>query len=176
MRIRIVDMGPADIAAVTRLARRIWEHAYPGIITTGQIDYMLGQRYAPDVLERELQRPDVWWDQVLIDGRLGGFMSTWLDKDGRQLKIDKLYIAPERQRNGLGGRLLAHADSRATGLGCSTLLLSVNKRNVRAIAAYRKHGFRVTGSVCTDIGGGFVMDDYLMQRPVTRLQTASATA
>lgn len=173
MRIRVVDMGPADIAAITRLARRTWEHAYPGIITAGQIDYMLRQRYAADVIERELHRPDVWWDQILIDGRLGGFMSTWLDDDGRLLKIDKLYVAPERQRNGLGGRLLAHADSRAAALGCTALTLSVNKRNVRAIAAYRKHGFRITGSVCTDIGGGFVMDDHLMQRPVTRVEAAA---
>lgn len=174
MRIRIVDMGPIDIAAVTRLARRTWDHAYPGIITRGQIDYMLAQRYAPEVLERELQRGDIWWDQVLVDGRLGGFMSTCLDADARQLKIDKLYVAPERQRNGLGGRLLAHADDRAAALRCTALMLSVNKRNARAITAYRKHGFRVVESVCTDIGGGFVMDDYLMRRPVTRVQVATA--
>jgi hypothetical protein len=40
----------------------------------------------------------------------------------------------------------------------------VNKRNASAIAAYRKHGFDVRESVVKDIGGGFVMDDYIMEK------------
>jgi ribosomal protein S18 acetylase RimI-like enzyme len=38
----------------------------------------------------------------------------------------------------------------------------VNKGNARAIAFYRKHGFDIAESVVVDIGGGFVMDDYVM--------------
>ena len=37
-----------------------------------------------------------------------------------------------------------------------------------AIAAYRKHGFEVRDSIVKAIGGGFVMDDYIMARPVAR--------
>ena len=41
-------------------------------------------------------------------------------------------------------------------------MLSVNKRNAKAIAAYQKNGFGITESVVTDIGNGFVMDDFIM--------------
>jgi ribosomal protein S18 acetylase RimI-like enzyme len=42
----------------------------------------------------------------------------------------------------------------------------VNKRNRNAIAAYEKYGFRIVDSVVKDIGGGFVMDDYIMSKDV----------
>jgi RimJ/RimL family protein N-acetyltransferase len=44
------------------------------------------------------------------------------------------------------------------------LILSVNKRNTKAITAYKRNGFAIVESVVTDIGGGFVMDDYVMDK------------
>jgi ribosomal protein S18 acetylase RimI-like enzyme len=44
------------------------------------------------------------------------------------------------------------------------MILTVNKRNTRAIAAYRRNGFTVLEAVVADIGGGFVMDDFLMSK------------
>ena len=48
--------------------------------------------------------------------------------------------------------------------GAHRLILSVNKRNAKAIAAYKRNGFVIAESVVTDIGGGFVMDDYIMAK------------
>jgi RimJ/RimL family protein N-acetyltransferase len=45
--------------------------------------------------------------------------------------------------------------------------LRVNRGNSRAVRAYERAGFRVAESVCQDIGAGFVMDDFVMRRPVT---------
>jgi hypothetical protein len=46
------------------------------------------------------------------------------------------------------------------------MALRVNKRNVLAIEAYRRNGFEVAGELCEEIGGGFVMDDYVMSRDI----------
>jgi ribosomal protein S18 acetylase RimI-like enzyme len=43
-------------------------------------------------------------------------------------------------------------------------MLQVNKRNVDAIAFYRKAGFTVREESIFDIGNGFVMDDYVMEK------------
>jgi len=51
--------------------------------------------------------------------------------------------------------------------GCSRLVLAVNKNNRSAIAAYLKHGFSIGDAVVKDIGGGFVMDDYILVKRVT---------
>ena len=45
--------------------------------------------------------------------------------------------------------------------------LSALYRSEEALRAYERAGFRVAESVCQDIGAGFVMDDFVMRRPVT---------
>jgi len=68
---------------------------------------------------------------------------------------------------GLGSRLLRHCEREVRAGGAHRLILSVNKRNARAIAAYRRNGFVIADSVVTDIGGGFVMDDYVMAKSLS---------
>jgi RimJ/RimL family protein N-acetyltransferase len=43
----------------------------------------------------------------------------------------------------------------------------VNKNNVNSIKVYEKLGFKKTGPVIQDIGNGFVMDDYKMEKDIT---------
>jgi ribosomal protein S18 acetylase RimI-like enzyme len=82
------------------------------------------------------------------------------------MKLDKLYVHPRLQRHGYGGMMIARAGEVARSGGCSRLVLAVNKNNRSAIAAYLKHGFSIARSVVKDIGGGFVMDDYVMEKSV----------
>ncbi|MBS1128301.1 MAG: hypothetical protein H6Q96_681, partial [Nitrospirae bacterium] len=44
-----------------------------------------------------------------------------------------------------------------------SLYLFVNKNNTKAIRAYERFGFVKARAVVTDIGSGFVMDDYRME-------------
>ena len=159
---RISPLVDADIEPLTVLAREIWRQHYPGIITVKQIEYMLEQRYKPEILREELQRQGLWWDKLLVDGRMTGFASYFLTANAGEMKLDKLYVHRDHQRKGYGGMLVARALGIARENKCATLVLAVNKNNRNAIAAYRKYGFRSAGSAVTDIGGGFVMDDYIM--------------
>lgn len=47
------------------------------------------------------------------------------------------------------------------------MILSGNKRNAKAIAAYQRNSFVIADSVVTDIGNGFVMDDYIMAKDLS---------
>ena len=42
--------------------------------------------------------------------------------------------------------------------------LAVNKRNEKAIGSDKKYGFVVREAIVDDIGRGFVMDDYVMEK------------
>ncbi|WP_300453942.1 GNAT family N-acetyltransferase [Accumulibacter sp.] len=165
MDIAISALRPEDVGPVVALARLVWQRTYPGIISQEQIDFMLEQRYNPQRLREELATPGIWWDQIRVDGQLVGFASALTTAAG-EMKLDKLYVAPQHQRSGLGARLLERVVEHALANGCRTLILAVNKRNEQAIAAYRKHGFGIRESVCVDIGGGFVMDDFIMAKPL----------
>ena len=166
MHIDIRPVAPAEVDAVASLAREIWQVAYLELIGQDQIDFMLAQRYSARHMLDELARPDIWWRQLMIDGERAGFSSCHLDAAKGEMKLDKLYVHPRHQRLGLGGRLIADADKLARQQGCQHLVLCVHKRNAPAIAAYGKHGFAVREPVYIDIGGGYVMDDYLMAKSV----------
>ena len=162
VQLRALQAG--DIEPLNALAHLIWHAHYPGSITSAQIDYMLEQRYSPQVVRSELDREDVWWELATIGEQPVGFSSCLLTGEPGEMKLDKLYVHPQRQGSGVGRRLVESVLARARGLGCQRLILAVNKHNTGAIAAYRRWGFEVERALVTDIGAGFVMDDYLMVR------------
>jgi ribosomal protein S18 acetylase RimI-like enzyme len=125
---------------------------------------MLAQRYEPSIISSELGRDDIFWDVLRVDDTMVAFASSVVD-GMRELKLDKLYVHPSRQRCGYGGLLIDHTCERARALGLVAVTLAVNKHNHAAIASYHKHGFAIREAVVKDIGGGFVMDDYVMVRP-----------
>jgi len=116
------------------------------------------------VLRAELGRDDLWWDLLLDEGGPKGYASYFLTEHAGELKLDKLYVHPQCQRRGYGAMMLERVLARAQSLACARVVLAVNKRNVNAISAYEKWGFRVEQAVVKDIGGGFVMDDFIMVR------------
>jgi len=164
---QIVRATEADLPAISGLAGVIWRACYPRIITTEQIDYMLARMYSLDVLREEIRSQGIRYDCLLVDGKLAGFASYGPAAKPGVMKLHKLYLLPELHGHGLGSRLLQHVEREVRAGAGRRLILSVNKRNTRAIAAYQQNGFRIVESVVTDIGGGFVMDDYVMAKELT---------
>jgi diamine N-acetyltransferase len=161
---QITRAAEVDLPAVSRLAGVIWRACYPGIITHDQIDYMLARMYALDVLRDEIRNCGIHYDLLLVDGSPAGFASHGPTSEPGVMKLHKLYLLPELHSRGLGSRLLQHVVREVRAAAGRRLVLCVNKRNARAIAAYQRNGFTIVESVVTDIGSGFVMDDYVMAR------------
>ncbi len=161
--IRIEPAGREHLPAIAALAGVIWRAVYPGIISSEQIEYMLARMYAVEELERQVAQGTVFL-RLLSNWELIGFASHSSTASPTERKLDKLYLHPDHQRRGHGSRLLNHVMDEARALGCTSLMLTVNKRNTKAIAAYEKNGFVIRESIVADIGGGFVMDDYVMAR------------
>jgi len=163
---RIEPLAAEDVEQLAGLEREIWYAHYSAIISAAQIEYMLGQRYHSDVVLAELRSEGTWWDKLIVAGRMAGFASYFLTGVPGEMKLDKLYVHPRLQRRGYGGMMIARAGEVAGANGCSRLVLAVNRNNRSAIAAYLKHGFHIANAVMKDIGGGFVMDDYVMEKSV----------
>ena len=161
---QIVRAQEGHLPAISALAGVIWRACYPGIITTEQIDYMLARMYALDVLRNEISSQDIRYDQLLVDDKLAGFASYGPASEPGVMKLHKLYLLPEMHSRGLGSRLLQHVERKVRAKAGRRVILSVNIRNTKAITAYRRNGFVIAESVITDIGGGFVMDDYIMAK------------
>ena len=60
--------------------------------------------------------------------------------------------------------MLEYLTGCASDAGYAKLTLNVNKANAKAIRVYTKNGFKQKQSVRIDIGSGFFMDDYIMEK------------
>lgn len=158
------SLRPEEAEALAELAAHIWRQHYPAIISHAQIEYMLARRYPPPLIRQSLARGD-HWDVVRAGDALLAFAHSFA-LEGGAVKLDKLYVHPQWQRRGLGRMLVERIEARARAQGRSHLLLRVNRHNTQAIAAYGKYGFVVAREVVEDIGEGFVMEDYVMIKPL----------
>lgn len=162
----VLSATQGDIPLVQRLARVIWHRHYPGIISVEQIDYMLANGYSDDALRSFIGRPDRGLAIAWARDEAVGFAAWYRTDTAFVAKLDKLYVLPEWQHRGVGRRLIGHVEREARQGGARELVLNVNKRNVSSIAAYRRCGFATREAVVVDIGHGFVMDDYVMAKPL----------
>jgi diamine N-acetyltransferase len=161
--LKIVPAGPEHLEEIARLADLVWRAHYPEIIGMAQTDFMLKRMYDLDVLRAEMKR-GICYDRLFDAGELRAFAGYGPHNGSAEMKLHKLYVHPESQRKGYGSRLIQHVEAKARLGGFKVLILAVNKGNKRAIAAYRKNGFGIRESVVCDIGGGFVMDDFIMAK------------
>ncbi len=160
--LKILPLTVHDAPTISSLAREIWLRHYQNISSLDQINYMLAQRYCPILIKTEVMSENIWWMKLLLGKTIIGFSSCILTEQPGELKIDKLYIHSDHQRKGYGAALINRAVETMHHNNCHSLILTVNKQNHTAISAYQKYGFKILGDHITDIGNGFVMDDYLM--------------
>ncbi len=151
----------ADIPTLRDLAHRIWHACYPALISVAQIDYMLARFFDEAALRRDLEG-GVIWELAWLEAQPVAFLACVTEAATQRLKLSKLYLLPEFHGQGLGQQLLARVTAIANRTQARAIYLTVNKGNVQAIRAYERAGYRKTDSLIADIGGGFVMDDYIM--------------
>jgi len=166
-RTKIIRATGQDLPVIAKLADVIWRACYSDIISPAQIEYMLAQMYALDTMGREIHSQGIRYNLLLANDKAVGFASYGPAPEPDVMKLHKLYVLPEWHGRGLGSLLLRHVELQVRAGGAHSLLLSVNKRNTRAINAYKRNGFAIADSVITDIGGGFIMDDYVMVKEFT---------
>lgn len=159
--------GDAALEARARaVAEKAWPPTYRGILSDAQIAYMLERMYGPGAIREAAAAGTPYW-LVRADGADAGVCSIDLRPaaDG-SAELHKLYTLPAYWGRGIGGWLLSELSRRAKEAGATSVWLRVNKNNVRAQKAYRAAGFANVRAVCTDIGEGFVMDDFVFSRRV----------
>jgi len=161
---QILPAAESDLPAIIELAGVIWRAHYPGIISTGQIEYMLAKMYSLETLRQEICLRAIRYERLFVGQELAGFAAYGPTEEPKVFKLYKLYLHPDWHGRGLGSLLLSHCEHEVRTLGADRLLLTVNKRNPKAIAAYERNGFAIKESVVMDIGRGFVMDDYVMAK------------
>jgi ribosomal protein S18 acetylase RimI-like enzyme len=151
------------LSEIQKLAYAIWREHYPRVISSEQIEYMLREGYSLEALQRDFTQGAIRYDRALAEGVLVGFSAYGPHSDADALALHKLYIEAAHRGKGCARKLIDAASERARAHSLKRIALRVNKRNLIAIAAYERMGFTNRGSIVSDIGSGFRMDDYRME-------------
>ena len=158
--LHITEASKNDIATIRDIATITWPDAYGTYISMAQLNYMLDMMYSDDSLLDQMNKGHQFYIAEL-DGEAIGFASVSKEANNA-CKLNKLYVLPTSQKTGAGKALLFKTIDFATSVAANCLYLQVNKQN-NAQHFYSKHGFTIREAAVLDIGGGFVMDDYIME-------------
>ena len=124
---------------------------------------MLDLMYSASSLEKQLN--DGCCFVVVYDGdEAVGFASYQHLSDG-EYKLHKLYILLSQQGKGTGRFVIEYICDAIKSKSAKTLQLQVNRYNT-AKSFYSKLGFIIIAEKKSDIGNGYVMDDYIMEKKI----------
>lgn len=97
------------------------------------------------------------------DGRIIGYAMLIRQDGDPEIELSKFYLLADRHGSGASAILMRAVLDWADGTGARAIRLGVNRRNERAQAFYRKHGFEITGTRTFDLGWS-IEHDYVMTR------------
>ena len=152
---------PGDFDAISRLGAVIWTEHYTPIVGKAQVAYMLEKFQSAASIAAQIAEQQYVYTMARADEQLVGYAGVQPEADGG-LFISKFYILKEFRGHGAGRRLFEHVIRPYARPGGIRIWLTVNKKNTGAIAVYNKLGFTAERELVTDIGEGYVMDDYVM--------------
>ncbi len=151
---------PLEQQRLADLATEIWLEHFTPIIGREQVEYMLTHYHSLAIIGEQIAEQHYAYFLLVEQGQALGYLGVQPKEDG--LFLSKLYIRRAARGKGLGKQTIAFIKDFAKQRGLSEIKLTVNRDNHDTIAAYLKLGFVKTGEQSADIGGGYVMDDWLM--------------
>lgn len=163
---RITEISPDDLPRIQTLAAEIWPAVYSSLIGTDQVQYMLGTMYPLNILRQEMNERGIIYAVIQEDESDVGYLAWEANPGHGTAYVHKLYLKPSLQGRGIGAHALQWIHQQALQQGLRHIRLRVNKNNLPAIRAYLRQGYQFEMPIVSDIGNGFVMDDYLMGRPL----------
>lgn len=149
------------IPNIVSLAKIVWNEHYNSIISVAQIDYMLSKYQSHYAITQQIAEGYEYF-QVIQNQKIVGYFSIQL-RDDKSIFISKFYLHKNSRGYGIGKTMLKFISQLAIDRNCKKLDLTVNKDNP-AYEVYLKLGFINQANTQLDIGGGFIMDDYIMSK------------
>ena len=146
---------------IATLASIIWREHYIPIIGAGQVEYMLKNYQSAEAMYSQY-KDGYQYFVIYFDDRFVGYLAFVKQNDS--LFLSKIYVSKECRGQGIGKKAMTFVQEKAIEWHCKAITLGVNKYNVNSIAAYEAMGFKNIGAMVTDIGEGFIMDDYKMEK------------
>lgn len=152
-----------EIQGVCDLADEIWHEHFTPIIGIEQVEYMINKFQSFNAIKNQI---DSGYEYYLFNykGEFVGY--TGMKKEDSSLFLSKLYIKKDYRGNKIAKEAMKFMVELCKAMSLDQICLTVNKNNYNTIAVYEKIGFIKTRMQKADIGNGFFMDDYIMEKAI----------
>lgn len=152
------------LSHIQSIAHGTWYTAYSGIVSDEQLEFMLDMMYSTNALKSQIHEKNHVYILAEEDGNYVGYASYELKYENTgKVKIHKIYVLPDCQQKGVGRLLIDKIEQIAREAGSDSIILDMNKQNP-SISFYNKIGFDIVAEKCAEIGRGYVMDDYILEK------------
>ncbi|MEP6467062.1 MAG: GNAT family N-acetyltransferase [Parafilimonas sp.] len=159
----IREANKNDIEIIQQLAHKIWPSAYGKILSADQLKYMIEVFYSESSLQKQFEEGHFL---VVEENKQPiAFADYSLLKDAIY-KLNKIYALPSEQGKGIGKLLMNDVIKRVKQNGATALRLNVNRSN-KAKQFYEHLGFKIISEEDIDIGEGYFMNDYIMEKLIS---------
>jgi diamine N-acetyltransferase len=169
-----------DANALAELAERTFRETFSAVNTPENMALHCSASFGPAIQAREISDPAIVTTVAESDRQLVGFTQLRLLHSskavsfGRPAEIHRIYVARELHGKGLAQELMDHALAESAREGCDGVWLGVWEKNPRALAFYRKYGFRAVGEHSFSLGRD-LQRDIVMARFGTKGGATPAT-
>ncbi len=154
-------MGEEDIRVLEALAKDIWEQHYSSIIGSAQVSYMLQKFQSQSAIQKDINNGYIYY-MATFDGGPCGYSAIKKDKTG--IFLSKLYVKKGYRRKGIARAMLDKIEAYAKKIKSARIWLTCNKYNTASLDTYKRLGYTIIDTCVKDIGNGFVMDDYVLEK------------
>lgn len=162
--ISLKEASIADINTIQDIANTTWPITYGKILSKEQLAYMMDLIYSDESLLNQIQKQKQLFYIAYEETSVLAFLAIEHNyKDEAVTRIHKIYILPEAQGKGIGKLLIDATQKFANENNSTTLSLNVNRFN-KALAFYQKLGFEIIAEENVEIGNGYLMEDYKMEK------------
>lgn len=158
-----------DVTLIRTLAHQTWPQSYKEILSGGQINYMLKAMYSEAALLKQMSEGHQFI--VVYNNAIPVGFASFDEMAPTVFKLHKIYMLPNQQGRGLGKFTIQQIIADIHPRGATALRLNVNRHN-KAKSFYEKLGFVIIKEEKIDIGNGYVMDDFVMEKPLLSIEAA----
>lgn len=150
-----------QLAQLAQLANTIWHEYFTSIISEEQIEYMIEKFQSFEAIQKAMKEEGYIYFLGYEEDMLVGYCGV--KPEETRVFLSKLYLHKDQRGKGLASILLKKAIAFAKEQQKTAIYLTCNKYNQHSLDVYYGKGFKTIDSVQSDIGDGFIMDDYILQ-------------
>lgn len=155
-----------DFYLISELAKEVWNEHYISILKKEQIDYMTDKFQSLNAISYQIANEGYCYYILFNEHPLGYFA---IKKEDDRLFLSKLYILKGERGKGYSGFVISFLKKYAIKNNLKSIYLTVNKENKSSIEVYNHFGFKIVDKKKADIGNGFYMDDFIMEKEVAHV-------